>query len=227
MAKSKIHIKESKKTCSKCGVEKEISVKNFHKRKVSLDGYSGVCKDCRSFVRHKEKHWHNGLLICMDCGEYKDINEFDINSSNRHRNFKSRICKKCKGLQYKRRLIQNRGDQGIERLLTERFCGIRDRAKKNKLILDFGKEYLRELWIKQNGKCALSGVDMTTLVFCGRTNTNISVDRINPNLGYIKGNVQLVCMAVNQMKSDLTLDELLFFCKKIIDNNEYKHKEVT
>lgn len=43
-----------------------------------------------------------------------------------------------------------------------------------------------------------------------RVPTNVSVDRINSNLGYIKGNLQLVCMAVNQIK---------YFCKSIL---EYK-----
>lgn len=31
-----------------------------------------------------------------------------------------------------------------------------------------------------------------------RPNTNVSVDRINPNLGYTKDNIQFICMAVNQ-----------------------------
>lgn len=38
-------------------------------------------------------------------------------------------------------------------------------------------------------------------------------------IGYTnKDNVQLVCMAVNQMKSDLTEEELFMFCNSIISN---------
>lgn len=53
-----------------------------------------------------------------------------------------------------------------------------------------------------------------------RVPTNISVDRIDPKQGYIKGNLQLVCMAVNQMKSDLTIEQLKYFCRSILQNNK-------
>ena len=80
-------------------------------------------------------------------------------------------------------------------------------------------QYLHELWNTQKGLCALSGIPMTYYFDSGRVPTNVSVDRINSNLGYIKGNLQLVCMAVNQMKSDLTIEQLKYFCKSIL---EYK-----
>lgn len=51
----------------------------------------------------------------------------------------------------------------------------------------------------------------------GRVPTNLSVDRIDSGLGYIKGNIQLVCMAANQMKSDLTIEQLKYFCKSILE----------
>lgn len=80
-------------------------------------------------------------------------------------------------------------------------------------------QYLHELWDKQKGLCALSGMPMTYYFDSGRVPTNLSVDRIDSSLGYIKGNIQLVCMAVNQMKSDLTVEQLKYFCKSIL---EYK-----
>ena len=54
----------------------------------------------------------------------------------------------------------------------------------------------------------------------GRIFTNVSIDKINPNLGYIKDNIKLVCMAVNQMKSDMSLQELYMFCESIINNKK-------
>jgi hypothetical protein len=59
---------------------------------------------------------------------------------------------------------------------------------------------------------------MTSLSNTGRILTNLSIDRIDSKKGYIKDNIQFVCMAVNQMKSDLTLDELYFFCESILKN---------
>lgn len=57
---------------------------------------------------------------------------------------------------------------------------------------------------------------MTYKFYEGRVNTNLSIDRINSSKGYTKDNVQLVTMAANQMKNDLTLDELIVMCSNII-----------
>jgi hypothetical protein len=58
----------------------------------------------------------------------------------------------------------------------------------------------------------------------GRTFTNISIDQINPNAGYVEGNIQLVCMAINQMKSDMSLEELYMFSEALIKNKNKNHE---
>jgi len=62
---------------------------------------------------------------------------------------------------------------------------------------------------------------MTYEINNGRVPTNLSVDKIDCKLPYSKNNIQLVCMAVNQMKSDMTIAQLIYFCKNIIENNEH------
>jgi hypothetical protein len=54
--------------------------------------------------------------------------------------------------------------------------------------------------------------------------TNISIDQINPNAGYIEDNIQLVCMAINQMKSDMSLEELYMFSEALIKNKNKNHE---
>jgi len=46
------------KTCSKCKVEKDVSM--FRKNVTAKDGYQGVCKDCKTV-------WYN--KICVECGK--------------------------------------------------------------------------------------------------------------------------------------------------------------
>lgn len=41
----------------------------------------------------------------------------------------------------------------------------------------------------------------------------MSLDRINPGLGYVKGNVQVICRKANLMKQDASIEELRNFAK--------------
>lgn len=161
-------------------------------------------------------------LLCYKCLQYKPIEDFDDNPSNWYRLCKDRRCKQCKKLQYEKRKIQNRHKSDIYNVLRQRFYGARDRAKRKNLEFNITLDYLIYLWNKQQGKCALSGIDMTTILYDGRTNTNVSVDRIDPSRGYTMDNVQLVCMACNQMKNDMSVSELYSFCKNIISVYENK-----
>lgn len=84
-------------------------------------------------------------------------------------------------------------------------------------------DYVMGIYHAQNGLCALSGEKMTWDVGIGRVSTNISIDRIDSNKGYVPGNIQLVCAIVNCMKSDYTQEEFIDFCKKVVRNSEEKH----
>ena len=49
-----------------------------------------------------------------------------------------------------------------------------------------------------------------------------TLDRINPRLGYVKGNVEFVCMLANHMMSNASGKDLSRFSKWI--NNRYKRE---
>ena len=72
------------------------------------------------------------------------------------------------------------------------------------------------LWDEQGGKCALSGWDMTMILGKGVVGTNISIDRIDSDFGYVPGNVQLVCRMVNVAKSNYTMYEFLQMCESVV-----------
>lgn len=48
--------------------------------------------------------------------------------------------------------------------------------------------------------------------------TNLSIDKIKPEMGYVVGNVQLVQTRLNWMKSNMSNDELLETCKLVISH---------
>jgi len=175
--------------------------------------------------RTKFKQWNEHKeLLCYKCQLYKNIEEFNIsgqNSDKFYRENRDKRCKECKKKQYDKRKLNNRGKKDLGRLLLERWHGLKDRNKKHNIELNFDWTYLKILWENQNGLCAISNIPMTYEINNGRVPTNLSVDKIDCKLPYSKNNIQLVCMAVNQMKSDMTIAQLIYFCKNIIENNEH------
>jgi hypothetical protein len=74
-----------------------------------------------------------------------------------------------------------------------------------------------ELLEEQEGKCALTGIELTFKRIKGiKHKTNASLDRIVPGGPYIKSNVRLVCAIVNKMRLDMSDEELKFWCSKIL-----------
>lgn len=79
-----------------------------------------------------------------------------------------------------------------------------------------------DLYERQEGLCALSGVKMTYTAGSGRVSTNISIDRIDSSKGYLRGNVQFVCGVVNIMKQDMQQKDLYSWCKAILEHSSGK-----
>lgn len=78
-------------------------------------------------------------------------------------------------------------------------------------------EMLIELLEKQEGKCALTGVTLTCILEKGnRAWTNASIDRIIPGGPYILENVRLTSARINIMRSNMSDEELLYWCKLVV-----------
>lgn len=79
-------------------------------------------------------------------------------------------------------------------------------------------KYVYDLWIKQNKKCSLSGLDID---FIKRENgISASIDRIDSYVDYLEGNIQLVHKDVNLMKNHFSQDYFLNMCEKITNESK-------
>lgn len=99
---------------------------------------------------------------------------------------------------------------------------IRD-AKMRNLEVGITIEHAWGLFLKQDGECALSGLEISLLTKSkDRTEMTASLDRIDSTKGYIPGNVQWVHKRINIMKGKLTDEEFQYFCDKVSEHGKRK-----
>ena len=181
--------------------------------------------DVRKMINGEE------YAFCNKCKQWKPISKFSIDNTFLHGN-RGGLCRECKDCQRKR-YYENRNklftddEYALRYKLQQALNGTRRRSKEKNMYNDLTIDFLLYLWEKQNGRCALTGLDMTYKFYEGRVNTNVSVGRIDSTKGYSKENVQLVCMAANQMKNDLSMCEFLDMCELVIAMEREKLKART
>lgn len=176
--------------------------------------------------------------ICNTCNQTKDLSEFG--RQNAKNNFHKGLipvykgdCKKClakKAKAYrdsKPDLWKKYKDKSKSKnaffpdehklLVSAIRTRIHSAKQNNKRYSDrefaLTDEYMYTLWKSQQGKCALSGVD---LVIEKSHPDSLSIDKIIPEKGYTEGNVQWVTISVNRAKSDLTQEQLITMCQNIL-----------
>lgn len=90
---------------------------------------------------------------------------------------------------------------------------IRSGAKTRNIELSINIEYAWDLFLKQERKCALSGLDLVM----GKHNIRptASLDRIDSSKGYIEGNVQWIHKDINRMKSNFDQSYFIQMCELI------------
>lgn len=71
------------------------------------------------------------------------------------------------------------------------------------------------LFNDQDQRCALTGIKLVMNPVKNSIQNTASLDRIDNNKGYIKGNVQWVHKDINFMKQDLSQEEFINYCKMV------------
>lgn len=93
--------------------------------------------------------------------------------------------------------------------------------------LSITQDDLINLYLQQEGKCALTGVTMNLNRVVGRENNfKASVDRIDSRFGYIACNIQWLCWAVNKMKQTLSQREFITWCSAVAALQSRKEEDL-
>ena len=207
------------RVCSVCGKEFPLTRKFFKRNNDS--SFHEMCRECEDHTKH-DAEWKDGLLKCHKCGKFLPVDKFASSDHYPYRDHHDARCRDCRTKRANERKKEYSDEYGLLKVLQMRYLAAKDRANKKGLPFNITKEYLKEKWDEQNGKCAVCGIPMTFEQCNGRTPTNVSIDQISHKEGYIVGNVQLVCMAINQMKSDMEMNDLYMFCEAILENKNNK-----
>lgn len=150
----------------------------------------------------------------MCCKRRGAIKEFPYYGKKSISKYEQRKCIDCKEREWEK------ANKNIDfEKFLQSVCSNTNRRNKDKFQKEskVTKEFLKELYQRQEGKCAISGIELT---YIRRTRkkilTNISLDRLDSSKPYSKDNVQLVCVGINLMKNNVDNEVFLKFFKEII-----------
>lgn len=163
-----------------------------------------------TFVRILERRPHT--IVCewnCDCGKSTTGNLYLVRRGN----------KKTCGCYMTMKRENNPRWSGVGEMPGHYWNHLTFGAKKRGLELGVTKEYLWELFLKQEKKCALTGEPLKFHSRWDAHDGTASLDRIDSDKGYVVGNVQWVHQDVNYMKQDFSTKYFLSLCEKICKHN--------
>lgn len=182
--------------CKQCNIEKSIF--EFRAKNISKQIYSHVCKNCRN-ENEREKYKENpGIKERM----LKNGKKWRENNPEKTKEITKKFYQNNKERE-KLRTATFKIEHPKEYLL------IRAKSNAKRQCYEFNIT-LEDIIIPEF--CPILGIELY-FIPGKRTEHSPSLDRVDNNKGYIKGNVRVISNKANCMKRDLTRDMAL----KIID----------
>jgi len=148
-------------------------------------------------------------LTCGNCGCTFQKERKTYNQSNKRNAHNFYCTQECVTLYSPFRYVLN---------------GARKRATQKRKDFDLDAHYLKQLWEAQKGICPYMNIPMTFPIpthhrpkgstggreeYCSPT--TLSLDCINATKGYVRGNVEFVCLSINYAKNGFTREQLVEF----------------
>lgn len=156
--------------------------------------------------RRDGRSWYNCLC---SCGKIFETHSCSLISGN---------TKSC-GCTSRKKGKNNKYWNGYEEITKTLFDSYRKGAIRRGLVFDISIEDMWNQFIKQDRKCALTGLD---IIFAPTRDRELertaSLDRIDSRKGYILDNIQWLHKDLNAMKWDFTEDYFIEMCRLIVSN---------
>lgn len=105
--------------------------------------------------------------------------------------------------------------KGFKGITGNYWYSIAKGAKIRGLYFDLDIKEAWDLFIKQNGSCAYSGIPLKLKRSSRNNDWTASIDRINPNGSYELSNICWCHKTINLMKHELPKDQFIDWCIKV------------
>lgn len=173
------------KKCCKCKLDLELI--NFNKNKSNKDGLQKLCNKCRKTHRVLKK---------------EEKTKYDKAYHKKNKNKRSKY-----GAEWRAK-----SKNTVEFKCQKMHDGAKARSVRKGIPFDITVEYIKEIFPKDL-KCPITGLPFEEGV--GKpAPQSASLDKINPELGYIKGNVAVISYRANLIKQKENSSEII---RKVAD----------
>jgi hypothetical protein len=161
-------------------------------------------------------------LFKCTCGEHQWIPAREVRRAKNPRT----CCSFCSRSEAGKKRMSNPSTwkkvgkhSGVGDLTLTHVCSLKANATKRNIEWALSADYLWDLLVKSNHKCALSGLDISLgKLLDSKVDYHMktaSLDRIDNSKGYVKGNVQWLHKHVNIMKNIHSEDYFISLCSLI------------
>ena len=213
--RKKVSVVGEENGCSKHTVLRYAKIHNIYDELLKIRSFvNGKVKDLASqtfgslivLERVNNDRFGKSRWNCKcSCGRTKVIHTSSLTRGL------TKTCGYCERVNFK----------GYKTISGAYFRTIKEGANARELEFNITIEDIYNIWTTQNGKCALSGVNIFFATNQDKALQTASVDRIDNQKGYTIDNIQIIHKRLNRIKSVLDNEELIFWAHNIVST----HKE--
>ena len=161
------------------------------------------------------------MRMCTNCNNVKEDSEFNVYTRNQ-KTYVKYTCKLCEATlpnKYyaanKDTILKTKAEDRVKNPEKYLHIAAKSRAKRDGVPFDIAVE---DIIIPEF--CPVLGIRLKSNTKYGSKKDSPTLDKIIPELGYVKGNIQVISHLANSMKSYATPDELLAFARWVQSNFE-------
>jgi len=177
--------------CSRC---EEVFLREYK----ALNNYH-ACRT-RAIIDNIDHKW------CSNCDLFHPTTDFDRNAA-----IPGGLVSRCKHCNNTQRKIRYSTDYAY--WLKYIVANKQNKCIKEGVPCDIDLAYMSGQWERQNGRCYYSNLKLS---FGTRSLDSAWMERVDPTLGYVKGNVVWAAKGLNCLKSDSTEPEFRKFLAEIL-----------